>query len=195
MAVGKLVHKRPCPCGTGRPARDCCGRFRRLSDAEIARSYLSRQARQARDLIGPFSPQALHALQTEAATLPARYDAFTDALLAAPDAVAGEVRRMARALQRRSEAGDEIAAPRLSATRADTPMARVAIAKALLALREEGVVDEHLVAAAVIELAGGPSPLAGAALIQAAGVVAGIMGRPAAGPGPAPARITQPATA
>lgn len=193
--MGKLVHKRPCPCGTGRPARDCCGRFRRLSDAEIARSYLSRQARQARDLIGPFSPQALHALQTEAATLPARHDAFTDALLAAPDTVSGEVRRMARALQRRSEAGDEIAPPRLSATRADTPMARVAIAKALLALREEGVVDEHLVAAAVIELAGGPSPLAGAALVQAAGVVAGIMGRPAPSAVPAPARITQPAPA
>lgn len=194
-----LVHKRPCPCGTGRPARDCCGRFRRLSDAEIARSYLSRQARQARDLIGPFSPQAVHALQAEAAMLPARHDAFTDALLVAPDSVSGEVRRMARALQRRSEAGDEIAPPRLSATRADTPMARVAIAKTLVALREAGAVDEHVVAAAVIELAGGASPIAVAALVQAAAVVAGIMSRPApvAAPvvTPAPARISQPATA
>lgn len=193
--MGKLVRKRPCPCGTGRPARDCCGRFRRLSDAEIARSYLSRQARQARDLVGPFSPQALHALQTEAATLPGRHDTFTDALLAAPDSVSGEIRRMARALQRRSEAGDEITAPRLSATRADTPMARVAVAKALLALREEGVVDEHIVAAAVIELAGGPSPLAAAAVIQAAGVVAGVMGRPAPSAPPAPVRATQPVSA
>lgn len=176
--MGKLVRKRPCPCGSGRPARDCCGRFRRLSDAEIARSYLSRQARQARDLIGPFSPQALHALQREAAALPLRHDSFTNALLAAPTSVAEEIRRMARAMQRRSEAGDEVAPPRLTATRADTPMARVAVAKALLALREEGVVDEHLAAAAVIELANGPSPLATAALLQAAGVVAGVSQRP-----------------
>jgi hypothetical protein len=176
--VGKLVRKRPCPCGSGRPARDCCGRFRRLSDAEIARSYLSRQARQARDLIGPFSPQALHALQQEAAALPLRHDSFTTAFLAAPGSVPDEIRRMARAMQRRSEAGDEVAPPRLTATRADTPMARVAVAKALLALREEGVVDEHLAAAAVIELANGPSPLATAALLQAAGVVAGISVRP-----------------
>lgn len=186
--MGKLVRKRPCPCGSGRPARDCCGRFRRLSDAEIARSYLSRQARQARELIGPFSPQALHALQQEAAALPLLHDSFTSALLAAPGSVPDEIRRMARGMQRRSDAGDEVTPPRLTATRADTPMARVAVAKALLTLREDGVVDEHLAAAAVIELANGPSPVATAALLQAAAVIAGISVRPQ--PAPPPAQLS-----
>jgi len=192
--VGILVHKRPCPCGTGRPARDCCGRFRRLSEAEVARSYLSRQARLARDLIGPFSPEALRSLQAEAATLPARHAAFAEAILAAPDSVINEVRRMARSLQRQASAGDgpgptasshrepgtEPGAPpvRISASRADSPMARVAVAKALVALREEGLIDEHLAAAAVLELSGGTSRLATAALLDAAGRVAGVVPRP-----------------
>jgi hypothetical protein len=54
----------------------------------------------------------------------------------------------------------------------------VAVAKALVALREEGLIDEHLAAAAVLELAGGTSRLATAALLDAAGRVAGVASRP-----------------
>lgn len=191
--MGKLVRRRPCPCGTGRPARDCCGRFRRLSEAEIARSYLSRQARAARDLIGPFSPAALDALQAEAAGLPARYDVFTAAILAAPDAVTTEVRRLAGAMKRQSASTIEGPTPRLRPDRADSPMARVAVTKALVALREEGAIDEHLAAAAVIELAAGPSRLVGAALVEAAITLAGLSGREA--PAPTASWSGQPATA
>lgn len=187
--MGVLVRRRSCPCGTGRPARDCCGRFRRLSDAEIARSYLSRQARAARDLIGPFSPAALVAIQAEAAALPARLPQIFDAaLLSAHVSVANDVRRLARVIQRAEVAG--AATSGVQASRADSPIARAAVAKAMVALREAGSVDEHVTAASLIELSGGYSALMEAALLQAARdlATAGLRADPA----PAPWKMTAP---
>jgi len=175
--VGVLVRKRPCPCGSGRLARDCCGRFRRLSEMEMSVAFLGRQSRQARDLIGPFSPVALEALRAEAATLPAQCTAFTAALLAAPDPVPADVRKLARAVELAARGAPD-ADPRLRAAlhRADSPVARVAVARALIALREGGLVDEHLAAAALVALPGGRSTLAEAALLQAGTSVAGVAG-------------------
>ncbi|GAC1591240.1 MAG: hypothetical protein NVS3B21_09540 [Acidimicrobiales bacterium] len=187
--MGMLVGKRSCPCGTGRPARDCCGRFRRLSDAEIARSYLSRQARAARDLIGPFSPAALVTIQAEAAGLPARLpDVFAAALLSANVGVAGDVRRLAKAIQRADTVGASPAGVRTS--RADSPVARAAVAKAMIALREAGTIDEHVTAASLVELSAGRSALMEAALFQAANdlATAGLQ----VGPAPAAWKMTAP---
>lgn len=129
--------------------------FRRLRAGEAATAYLNRQARSARDLIGPFSPTAVAALQAEAATLPDRCDLFADALLAAPG-----VATSIRDLRRRGAAVVEVRS-------ADTPEARVAVAKTIVALRESGMVDEHLAAAGLIELVGGRSRVTEAALVQA----------------------------
>jgi hypothetical protein len=175
-----LVLKRPCPCGSGRTARDCCGRFRRLSPSQVADAYLHRQARQARDLVGPFAPTALAALQAEAATLPARCDLFADALLAT---VGSDVRRLSRDALHTPEADiDAVALSALHrrAVQADTPVARVAIAKAIVALREAGSIDEHLAAAALVELSGARSPLTEAALVEAAISVGAVRRRPEA---------------
>jgi hypothetical protein len=143
-----LVRNRPCACGSGRLARDCCGRFRRLSSTEIAAAYLGRQARQAREVLGPFSASAVATLQAEAATLPDRCDVFEIALGAA------HIHRVD-----------------------DTPAVRVALAKAVLALRESGTIDEHLAAAAILDLTGARSQLCDAARRQAAAP------RPAPAPG------------
>jgi hypothetical protein len=174
--VGKLVRTRPCPCGSGRPARGCCGRFRRVSDRQAAVAFLARQARQARDLIGPFSPTGLMALQTEAASLPARCEQVTTALLVARDPVVPDIRRVARALV--LDDGRVGAAVR----RADSPMARVAVAKGFVALRESGLVDEHLAAAAIIDLVSARSVVAEAALLHAGAAEAGIRMAPSPQP-------------
>ena len=139
-----LMRKRACQCGSGRYASDCCGRFRRLTPTEIANAYLSRQARQAREVIGPFSQAAVATLQAEAATLPDRCDLFTETLLASPAAVIRQVQR-----------------------RADTAPVRVAVAKAVIALREAGTLDEHLAAAALVDLTRPQSALCTAALAAA----------------------------
>jgi len=176
-----LVRKRPCPCGSGRPARHCCGRFRRLKDEEVASAFLGRQARKARDLIGPFSPAALDALRREAASLPTRCDTFTDALLTAGDEVAAVVERIGRAVARVQGRPAKERAGILESVvrRGDSPLARVAVAKAIIALREAGTVDEHLAAAVLVSLPNGVSLLTEAALLEAGVVVAGVESRPA----------------
>lgn len=168
--MGMMVRKRPCPCGSGRAARSCCGRFSRVSEADAASAYLARQARHARDIVGPFSPVALAALQAEAALLPETCEQFTAALLVAREPVTAAVRKLARSLR------DDHAVRLLPMVirQADTPAARVAVAKAVAALREAGLVDEHVAAAALVELAGGSSPLTEAALVHAATTIAGL---------------------
>jgi hypothetical protein len=170
--VGLLVRKRPCSCGSGRPRHDCCGWLHRVDQGHAASAYLARQARPARDLVGPFSTAALTSLQAEAAELAHRCPQFAAALLRAGDRVAGDVRRVARAraLDRGPGAGSLF---RDAVRRADTPMARVAVARALVAVREAGLADEHVVAAAVLELAAGPSPITEIAVCAAAAELAG----------------------
>jgi hypothetical protein len=139
-----------------------------VSERQAAVAFLARQARQARDLIGPFSAAALATLQTEAASLPGRCEQVTTALLAARDPVVPDIRRVGRALVR--DNGGVGPAVR----RADSPMARVAVAKAFVALREAGVVDEHLAAAAIIDLVSTRSVVAEAAVLQAGAADAGV---------------------
>ncbi len=136
------MRRRTCSCGSGRLARDCCGRFRRLSASEVALAYLGRQIRDARELLIPFSPEAVAVLREEAASLPARCDLFVDVLRAMPERVI------------RPRGGD-------SAT------LRAAVARAVIALREAGAVDEHLAAAALIDLTQEHSPVCDAAVAQA----------------------------
>jgi hypothetical protein len=132
-------------------------RRERASDA--ATSFLGRQARGARDLIGPFSADAVASLQEEAALLPESYDLFAESLLSA-NGVAADLRDVRRMIGR--------GAPDAAVRRADTPEARVAVALTLVALRESGEIDEHLAAAALLELVNGRSPLTEAALVRAA---------------------------
>jgi hypothetical protein len=178
---------RPCSCGSGRPSHRCCGRFRRVGDRDAATAYLARQARPARDLIGPFSATGLAAIQAEAAAVAGSRPEFVDALLAARDPVATDVRRVGRAAAERSSEGRVAAAVR----RADTPMARAALARAWLALREAGGVDEHLTAAAMLDLIAVRSGVVEAAVLQAgrstAAPTAALPGPAAALPGPAAA--------
>ena len=173
---------RACACGSGRRRSHCCGWFRRVDEGRAATAYLLRQARPARDLVGPFAPPALASLQAEAAALTTRCPQFAEALLTSRDPVASDVRRVARAFEQGPGAETAL---RAALRRADTPMARVAIARALLVVREAGLADEHVVAAAMLELAGGPSLItelalrtAAAGLVRRARVAVGV-GRPA----------------
>ncbi len=162
--MGLAVVKRACSCGSGLPRRVCCGWFR-VDEGRAAATYLSRQVRPARDLVGPFSAVGLASLQAEAADLARRCPQFTEALLGSREPVASDLRRVARALER-GPAFEPLVRRALQG--ADTPMARVAIARALLLAKEAGLADEHVVAAGMLELAAGPSPITEIALRTAA---------------------------
>jgi hypothetical protein len=165
------------------PRGACCGWFG-VDEGRAAAAYLSRQARPARDLVGPFSAMGLASLQAEAADLPRRCPQFSEALLGSGDPVVSDLRSVARAMERGAAFEPLV---RRALQHADTPMARVAIARALLLAREAGLADEHVVAAAMLELAAGPSPITEAALHAAASSLVRV--------GRAAVRVGQPATA
>ena len=162
--MGWLVRPRPCPCGSGRVARDCCGRFTRLSEADVARAYLHRQARPARDLVAPFSPGGFDGLRRELAGLPDKQPTVAAALTGR---AAGEVARLVNAAAHRDEESSR-SLIRAVVGQADLPLARVSLAKAVIALREDRTIDEHLAAAAILDLDGPKSELLAAALRRAA---------------------------
>ena len=156
--MSRLLRTRPCPCGSGRAARDCCGRFRRLPEAEVARAYLHRQARTAREVLAPFSPGGLAGLRSELVGLPSAHPVMEQAWRG-PTTLA--VERLIAAAQKR--AGDAEAFVHAMLARLDTPLMRVALARATIALRQEGAIDEHLAAAALVDL-----DQAGSVLLEAA---------------------------
>ena len=162
--MGLRLGKRPCPCGSGASRHACCGWFG-VDEARAAAAYLVRQARPARDLVGPFSAMGLASLQAEAADLARRCPQFAEALLGSRDPVSADLRRVARAMER-GPAFEPLV--RRAVQQADTPMARVAVARALLLVREAGLADEHVVAAAMLELSAGASPITEIALRAAA---------------------------
>jgi hypothetical protein len=137
-----------------------------VTEREAAAAHLRRQSSAGWETVSPFSTTALAALRGEAETLPSRYDVFARALLGAREPVASDVKRLARALQRAGS--PEHPGVQGPLRRADTPMARAAVAKGLAVLREHGDVDEYVVAAGLFELADYRSPLTEAALVAAA---------------------------
>jgi hypothetical protein len=164
--MGWLVRPRPCPCGSGRVARDCCGRFRRLSEADVARAHVHRQARAARELLYPFSAGGMEGLRHELSSLPAAQDRVGSAL---QGRAATEVAKLVSAAARRDQPAGEALIGAVTA-RAGLQLARVALAKAVMALREDGEIDEHLTAAAIVDLDGPASVLLAAAVSHDAAV-------------------------
>lgn len=184
-----FTRNRPCSCGSGRTARDCCGRFRRLSDNEIARASLSRQARPAWELLAPFTPDGRAGLHRELSGLA---DRCPDVAAAIQAPGRGGWSRLVRAAARWPE-GELDRFVTMAARTLDRPIVRVEVGRAVLALREDGVLDEYVTAVALVDL---DEPVS--VLMQAAAVTA-IRDRLAGGPhqpaesGPAPAHEPAPA--
>jgi hypothetical protein len=119
-----------------------------LSEGEAARGYLHRQAHEARELLFAFSPSGLAGLQSELEALPSITPALRDALF---EAAAPEVTRLAGATTRRP--ADEVAGfVRVMVGRVDSPLARVGLARVVVAMREDAGIDDYLAAAALVDL-------------------------------------------
>lgn len=154
------LRNRPCGCGSGRTARECCGRFHRPSDTDAARAHLRRQARIARELLAPFPPSGLAGLRREVAGLAHVHRALSTATLRCPD-----TSKLVAACVRNGRSPAELLRRALS--RSDLALPRVALAKAVMALREEGAVDDYLAAAALVDLDAASSELLAASIAVA----------------------------
>jgi len=157
----RLGRSTACTCGSGRLARDCCGRFHRISDEDAARAHVRRHAQVVRDLLTPFSAAGLEGLRREMLALPQTHGELSAAVTDAPDSA----RLIAAAGQRPAYISASVGA---ALVRTDLALARVALTKAIVRLREAGTIDDYVAAAALVDLDSSPSGLLTTAVEQAA---------------------------
>jgi hypothetical protein len=162
-----------CPCGSGRKVKRCCGVQRGPSEDELAKAFLAVEARAAAWVLRDHDDEQLDELHDALIDLPSVDPSL---LWPLPRLLTPELARLGAALADQDE--DTEAVWGLLAgvlARLDTPGARAGLARAVLALRGGGRLDQELAAAAVIDLASPSTTLVRVSLLQAVAVDAGAV--------------------
>jgi predicted transcriptional regulator len=171
--MGAIGRNDPCPCGSGRKVKRCCGVRRGPGAEDLARAELGRALRAALpDLVG-IGPSELHELVGELEDLPAL---DLSLVLRLPDLLTPELARLLDAV---ADDDDFLLEPALEAALAQvaTQAARAALARAVLALRDAGRIRPRLAAVALLDLAHGET-LVAASLLEAAAIATGRAATP-----------------
>jgi SEC-C motif len=164
----------PCPCGSGRKVKRCCGQRRGPGEDDLARGYLARQARAAARQLRGLDDDELRDLFDELFELPQLDLALTITL---PQLLTPDLQHLFDAVKADDpDAGDEVIPGILD--RLDTPVERARLAKAIINLQDTKRVDSQLAAAAIIDLDSRSRILLNACLIHAAFIHTGIARTP-----------------
>jgi hypothetical protein len=133
MRVPGPGRNQPCPCGSGRKTKRCCGQHRGPSDTQLARAHLATLAHDAaEDLVG-LSGAALEILWKNLFDLPT-IDISLHVTL--PQLISPELQRLRHAIadDDPDSGWDEL---RIVTDQIDTPQQRARLADAVLALRDQ----------------------------------------------------------
>ncbi|MGA8744823.1 MAG: SEC-C metal-binding domain-containing protein, partial [Solirubrobacterales bacterium] len=138
--MSKVGRNEPCPCGSGRKAKRCCGIERGPSEESQARAFLATVARESAPEIAHLSDEAFLGLYEGACELPS-----TDLSLQVklPKLASPELGRLYEAV------AEEDPDPELLAEAAgqiDTPLERARLARAVIARVEAGAIGQRLAA-------------------------------------------------
>lgn len=172
MAEGR---NQPCSCGSGQKAKRCCGVRRGPSDDDLARAWLSVEARRQGRVLLRRDDDEVDEIMDEMADLPS---ADMSLQLPLPRVLPPELEELRAAV-----ADDDVEWVREALVPAlallDTPVTRRALAERILARRDEGAVGAAVAAAALVELAWSPtSRLLRHSLIRAMAVNCGAARTP-----------------
>ena len=173
--MAKVGRNQPCPCGSGRKAKRCCGVQGGPSEESLARAFLAHASREAAWELRNVSDREFERLRGELPELP-ELDLSLHAVL--PKLVSPALDRFCDAFA----ADDPVAAEGpfdelLGAI--DTPLERARLARAVIAARASGRLGDKLAAAALIDLASESREMVGVSLLQAVAVRAGAARTPA----------------
>jgi hypothetical protein len=164
----------PCPCGSGRKVKRCCGQHRGPGEPDLARAYLAQQARDAVGELRWLDDDELHELFDELFELPELDLSLTVTL---PKLLTPDLQRLFDAIRADDvDAGEEVL-PRIL-NELDTPVERARLGRAVIELREAKRVDPLLAAAAIIDLGSRSRLLLRASVIHAAFIHTGRVRTP-----------------
>jgi hypothetical protein len=173
LFVAKVGRNEPCPCGSGRKAKRCCGIERGPSEESQARAFLAQAWRTAAAELRGRSDGELLDLFEELWELPC---ADLSLQVELPKLLSPMLGRLCEAVVDDDPDPDLLDAATKSI---DGPIERARLARAAISQAEVGMIDGELVAAALLDLGSGSRHLMHAALLEALAVRAGIVTTPA----------------
>ena len=164
----------PCPCGSGRKTKRCCGQHRGPSDTQLARAHLATLAHDAaEDLVG-LSGAALEILWKNLFDLPT-IDISLHVTL--PQLISPELQRLRDAIadDDPDSGWDEL---RIVTDQIDTPQQRAQLADAIVRLRDQRRINHRQAAYALLDLHTKSTRFIGASLLEAVAVSVGVSRTP-----------------
>jgi hypothetical protein len=171
--VAKVGRNEPCPCGSGRKAKRCCGVERGPSEESLARAFLAHTCSRAAGELRRLSDAELGELFEGLWDLPAAHLSLQVEL---PKLHLPALARLCDAV------ADDDPDPQLleAVVRGiDTPIERARLARAVIAQAEARTIDENLAKAALLDLGSDSRRLLRAGLLQAVAVRVGAARTPA----------------
>jgi hypothetical protein len=172
--MSRVGRNQPCPCGSGRKTKRCCGTRRGPSEHDLAKARLAHHATRAARTLAHLSERRWLELFRQLPDLPER---DLTLLVELPELVSPELARLYRAISADDVDRAEELIPAVL-ERVDHPQARARLADAVAALQAAGRLDPLLAAAAHIDLESDSELLITASLIHAAALAAGASRTP-----------------
>jgi len=171
--VAKVGRNEPCPCGSGRKAKRCCGVQGGPSEESLDRAFLAHAAREAAGELRRLPDAELDELFEELWELPT---ADLSLQVELPKLLSPALNRLCDAV------ADDDPDPELldAVVRAiDTPTERARLARAAIAQAEAKRIDEKLANAALLDLGSDSRRLLRAGLLETVAVRVGVARTPA----------------
>jgi len=164
----------PCPCGSGRKVKRCCGQQRGPSEDQLARAHVAILAREAVADIADLTDDALDDLWEQLLDLPATDISL---LVELPKLITPDLQRLRESLVYDDPdwGWDALTAV---AAQIDTPRQRAQLANALVALRDQHRIDDRQAAAAILDLDSRSTRFIGASLLEAVALSIGATRTP-----------------
>ena len=164
----------PCPCGSGRKTKRCCGQHRGPSDDQLASAHLAALAHDAIEDLADLSDGALELLFEKLFDLPTIDLSLHVAL---PQLISPELQRLRDAIadDDPDSGWEELT---IVTDQIDTPQQRVRLADALLRLHDQGRLPWSLAAYAIYHLSTRSQHLLAASLTHTIAVSVGASRTP-----------------
>jgi hypothetical protein len=164
----------PCPCGSGRKTKRCCGQQRGPSEEQLARAHVAQLARQAIPDLAGLSDRALDHLWEGLMDLPG----VDYSLLVTPPTLIGpDLQRLRESIEHDDPdwGWDALTAVH---KQIDTPHQRARLADAIVTLRDQHRINRRQAAYALLDLSTSSTRFVAASLLEAVAVSVGVSRTP-----------------
>ena len=160
----------PCPCGSGRKTKHCCGEQRGPSEEQLARAHVAQLAHQAIPDLADLPDPALHDLSEGLMDLPA---IDLSLLVTLPKLIGPDLERLREAIEQDDADWGWDALTNVH-KQIDTPQQRARLADAIIRLRDQHRIGRRQAAYALLDLHTPSRRLIAASLLEAVAVSIGV---------------------